>query len=226
MGVAPDFEATARSGTRTAATATWTFISSATPNRAAVGNCRFRVTGRRPECWDAITGRRRDLPQFTEADGVTTVPLEFAPVQSCFVVFRKPSAQITAEDAKNFPRQSRWPSSPGLGTCPSIQVGRPGEVCFEKLEDWTKRPEAGIRNYSGTATYRRVFDLDAERLARTSRECYLDVGDVQVMARVRLNGRDLGVVWSIRGESRFRRGFCGTAAMNWKSVWPTYGSTA
>ena len=107
-----------------------------------------------------------------------------------------PSAQTTHEDAKNFPRLSPVTEIAGAWDVSfDPNWGGPATVRFERLEDWTKRPEAGIRNYSGTATYRHVFDLDAERLARTSGECYLDVGDVQVMARVRLNGRDLGVVW-------------------------------
>ena len=33
----------------------------------------------------------------------------------------------------------------------------PGSVELKKLEDWSKRPEEGIRDYSGTAIYQTVF---------------------------------------------------------------------
>lgn len=35
--------------------------------------------------------------------------------------------------------------------------GGPTKVVFEKLEDWSKHPEAGIKYYSGTATYLKTF---------------------------------------------------------------------
>ena len=66
---------------------------------------------------------------------------------------------------------------------------------FKKLEDWTKRPEEGIRYYSGTATYRQTFDLP-ETSRRENARIYLDLGRVQNLATVRLNGNDLGVVWT------------------------------
>ncbi len=51
-----------------------------------------------------------------------------------------------------------------------------------------KRPEPGIRYHSGTATYRTTFDgTTCNRL---------DLGIVNHIAPVRLNGRDLGIVWT------------------------------
>ena len=38
--------------------------------------------------------------------------------------------------------------------------GGPEKVAFDKLQDWSKRPEEGIRYYSGTAVYRKTFHLD------------------------------------------------------------------
>ena len=65
---------------------------------------------------------------------------------------------------------------------------------FAALESWTNRPEPGIRNYSGKAVYRKTFD--APRPDQPGKR-WLDLGDVQDVgvARIRLNGRDLGIVW-------------------------------
>jgi len=82
--------------------------------------------------------------------------------------------------------------------------GGPERVVFDQLEDWSQRPEAGIRYYSGTAVYRKTVHVDATALDSSpdptspgagQRRLYLDLGQVAVMAEVKLNGRDLGVLW-------------------------------
>ena len=57
-----------------------------------------------------------------------------------------------------------------------------------------KRPEEGIKYYSGTAVYQKTFDLP-EGASKARRPLYLDLGVVNSMARVRLNGKDLGLIW-------------------------------
>lgn len=68
--------------------------------------------------------------------------------------------------------------------------GPASPVKFEQLDDWSHREEAGIRFYSGVATYRKSFDL-----AKPTGTVWLDLGDVRSIARVRLNGRDVGTIW-------------------------------
>jgi len=50
--------------------------------------CAFRVSGKKPELWDAETGRIGDAPVWREENGRTIVPLNFDPAGSIFVVFR------------------------------------------------------------------------------------------------------------------------------------------
>jgi hypothetical protein len=69
-------------------------------------------------------------------------------------------------------------------------------VVFENLTDWAKRPEEGIRHYSGMATYTKSFDLPETFLVSNGSRIFLDLGIVKNMARVYLNGKDLGVVWT------------------------------
>jgi hypothetical protein len=71
--------------------------------------------------------------------------------------------------------------------------GAPESVIFEELIPWDKHPDDGIKYFSGTATYRKTFPLSAEQAGRLVR---LQLGDVKYIARVRLNGKDLGVVWT------------------------------
>ena len=71
--------------------------------------------------------------------------------------------------------------------------GVPDSVVFDKLEDWTNRPEAAIKFYSGTARYRKVFDAP-EYEKNTS--VFLNLGAFNSLAVVKLNGESLGLVWA------------------------------
>ncbi|MCI0492545.1 MAG: glycosyl transferase family 2, partial [Planctomycetes bacterium] len=73
------------------------------------------------------------------------------------------------------------------------QWGGPAQVTFDQLDDWSKRPEHGIRYYSGKATYRKTFDFPPPATRESS--VFVDLGTVKNVAAVRLNGRDLGIVW-------------------------------
>lgn len=68
-------------------------------------------------------------------------------------------------------------------------------VTFAKLADWSANVETDIRYYSGTATYRKTFELANNQLSTTSHQLFLDLGKVAVMARVKLNGVDCGTAW-------------------------------
>ena len=162
--------------------------------QAVARNVSFRVDGRQPELWDAVTGRWRDLPAFNREQGRTVVPLEFAPRESFFIVFRKRAAASKAAEL-NFPPLSQVMSLSGAWTVTfDPQKSGPEQVRFDNLLDWTERPEEGIKYYSGTAVYQKTFDLPGGA-EKARRPLYLDLGAVNSMARVRLNGKDLGLVW-------------------------------
>ena len=72
-------------------------------------------------------------------------------------------------------------------------AGGPGDVTFPQLEDWAQRAEDGIRFYSGTALYQTTFKFDNE--SSPAARWLLDLGRVEVMAEVTLNGKDLGIAW-------------------------------
>ncbi len=73
--------------------------------------------------------------------------------------------------------------------------GAPPEAAFEKLISWPDSTDSGIQYYSGTATYSRKLSIPAEALAKPKR-LFLDLGRVQVLAEVRLNGKELGTLWT------------------------------
>lgn len=70
----------------------------------------------------------------------------------------------------------------------------PDRVTFEKLMSWSDHPEAGVRYFSGAATYSKTFQVPPSLLAEDQR-LYLDLGKVAVIAEVTLNGKPLGTLW-------------------------------
>lgn len=73
-------------------------------------------------------------------------------------------------------------------------LGAPPEATLAKLASLHRHPDPGVRYFSGTATYRSRFAAPAGATSG-GRRLYLDLGRVEVIAEVRLNGRSLGVLW-------------------------------
>lgn len=157
-------------------------------------DCTFRISKRQPELWDTVTGERRLLPEYKQANGLTTIPMAFAPYQSFFLIFSHKGASNGEENVVgvNFPKAKYVATLEG-----SWQVnfdpkwGGPKAITFETLQDWTQHTEPGVKYYSGIATYRKTFDHSPI----PGKSIYLDLGTVHDIARVRLNGQFLGVVW-------------------------------
>jgi hypothetical protein len=145
-------------------------------------DCTFRVTGTKPELWDAVTGAIRDTDNWrATADGRTLVPLSLPTNGSVFVVFRAPGQ----------PRRTSPPTSTEQALSGPWQVSFGAKsVLFDSLVPWNTHSDPAIKFHSGAATYRKTLDLPAAQRVR------LHLGDVKHIAQVRLNGQDLGVVWT------------------------------
>ncbi len=73
--------------------------------------------------------------------------------------------------------------------------GQPAKkLTADTLFPWNQHADADVRHFSGTATYRKELAIPADLLPQDQR-VYLDLGRVEVMAQVKLNGRDLGILW-------------------------------
>ena len=157
--------------------------------------CAFRVSGKQPELWDPVTGEIRNAMAFRQENGRTVVPLEFGPCGSVFVVFRKPiPSDAVGTTTSNYPSLRPLLTLTGAWKVNfDPKWGGPGRVTFDQLEDWTNRPEEGIKYYSGSAVYHTTFHLESS--PKNGQRLILDLGEVHEVAVVRLNGRNLGVVW-------------------------------
>jgi (4-O-methyl)-D-glucuronate---lignin esterase len=155
---------------------------------------RFRVTGKEPQLWLADTGRIEPVSYRIES-GHTTVPLTLAPHEAVFVVFRAPAAQQsvtvpapvrTELTTLQGPWELRFPAD-GDGSSPFTQR-------LDRLVSWTTSKGPTMKYFSGTVSYLKSVAVPAAWL-RSKRRIELDLGDVQDLADVRVNGKPMGVAW-------------------------------
>jgi len=164
-------------------------------NQTLKVNPTFRITGKQPEFWDAVTGSVRILPEYTQTASATNVPLKLEAFQSAFILFRHDAVQKKKSIAVNFPE----PTSQTTITTP-WQVafdakgrGPKNPILFETLTDWTSNQNDSIKYYSGTAVYKNDFQMNK---ARKNERIFLNLGAVSVMAKVKINGLEVGGVWT------------------------------
>jgi len=170
-------------------------------------DCTFRVHGKQPELWMPDTGEIHVQPVFRQVTGGTEVPLRFPPAGSVFVVFRdRPSVGArVASDAITTARGETKALDVPAGL-PPLEIagpwgvrfppgwGTPASKVFQNLTSWTEDAEDGVKYFSGIATYHKEIDIPPDRLSGSVR-LVLDLGRVEKVAEVALNGKPLGVLW-------------------------------
>ena len=154
---------------------------------------RFRAGGRHAQRWDAVDGSRTAVTH-TICGQTTAVRVELAPHTSRFIVFRGdspagtfPAAQMQRTVLETLAGPWNVEFLDGQGTPESAQLAAG--------TSWTENTNPAIRFYSGRARYSRTVHIpDAWR--NEDQRIELDLGIVAEMARVRINGQDLGVLWN------------------------------
>ncbi len=158
------------------------------PRTAAIS---FRVAGKQPELWDALTGEIRPLHQYVAENGRTIIPLQFPPAGSWFIVFRE-QVQPPAANGKNFPAFKPGQTISGTWAVTfASRVHPPFQRTFDRLVDWTSSGDKAIKYFSGKATYAIQFNFDGSRPG----PWFLNLGKVESLANIRLNGKAVATLW-------------------------------
>jgi hypothetical protein len=173
---------------RKAEGAEWYFIS-APRGKGFNGELSFCTNGA-AELWDPVTGTYQTIETHQSGDR-TLIKLDLVKSNACFIVFRKNSTATVATFA-------------GKKNISSIQIGGPWTLSFPAgwgapdslklpgLQPWKEldlSPEG--KSFSGTATYTTTFNVSD---AATGMEYMLDLGNVDMVATVTINGMQLGSI--------------------------------
>lgn len=152
----------------------------------------FRVKNLKPELWNPVNGEIHSLP-YTEKDSLISVSLTLQPLESAFVVFRHtiPTGRKQAysvDEAQSMSLNNDWQVH-------FLQRGKTETeftVAFDSLYDWASATDERIKYFSGTATYTKNVTIE-----KTNAQAYiLDLGQAMVMAKVKVNGKYAGGVWT------------------------------
>lgn len=155
----------------------------------------FRVKGLQPECWEPTTGKTRMLLAYQQTSTGTVVPLQLDPLESVFIVFANKAAKDGATDpAVNFPERRIVGNITTDWTLRLDPEKRGSEepLHLSRVHDLTRHSLYDVCHYSGTMVYTRDFDLEDTNF----NQLFVNLNDVAVMAKVKINGQYAGGVWT------------------------------
>jgi hypothetical protein len=167
------------------------FVASGSPDAQTV-EATFRMSGKAPEIWRADTGEMVPAAYRMEG-GRTIVPLKLEPYDAVFVVFRQATSESSRVIPDRVPEVVATVQGPWDVSFPPDH-GAPAQAHFDALASWTTSSDAGVKYFSGTATYATKLTADKRWLSKGSR-IRLNLGDVKNLAEVSINGKSLGVLW-------------------------------
>ena len=74
------------------------------------------------------------------------------------------------------------------------KLDKPFEMEFPKLIDFSKHSNREINYFAGTATYHKIVNIESGLIAE-GKKIILDLGEMNDIAEVKVNGKNLGVLW-------------------------------
>jgi hypothetical protein len=157
----------------------------------------FRVSGRLPEAWDPVTGKRHTVSKYNIKDGVTRIEMELPPHGSMFVLFQAGTNKAPPAPAPGGAPAARPPLVFEEAWYVSFRppAGQTFTRRFESLQPWNESDDLEVRYFSGIATYRKTIPVPRSALKPDTR-AYLDLGRVCDLAGVEVNGKSAGIVWT------------------------------
>lgn len=155
----------------------------------------FRAEGKAAEAWDPVTGTIGPVAGHVAENGCSRIAMTLAPYESRFFVFA-PGIQFATPAAAAEPVLHQVAT---LGEGWSVAFDPPYTTGWSvenvTLFDWRESDNPDIRNFSGKAIYGTTLDIAASALPADA-PLWLDLGEVETVATVRVNGQELGTVWT------------------------------
>lgn len=185
LAIDPDVKGDVRWLHRSVKGADWYFV---TPQKQSAfnGEVLFHSDGA-AELWNPVTGEIKPL-SVERRGGYSVVTLEMPKAGSCFVVFNHDKMQEEAVEVKfenNQPITGKWHLAFTEGW------GAPSGLDIDKLQPWCELPicDEG-KAFSGSVVYSNQFTIPDD-----CRRVCLDLGKVNMIAEVHVNGNRVGVLW-------------------------------
>jgi hypothetical protein len=164
----------------------------------------FRVSGNKvPEIWDAETGLIQRKVEYEKTENGISMELVMEPLASRFIIFKtkttgKNDAGLPYDLQFGLKREKKKTEPVDISTGWEVRFdtnwGGPETYRMDTLKNWAEVEDEGVKYYSGTATYSRYFNVQADAL-QSGASAYVMFEDIQEMARVSINGNDCGTVW-------------------------------
>lgn len=161
-------------------------------DEAASYDLSFAAQGHAPHLWNPVTGAVIPLPARLADTGRTELGLRLLAGESAFLVF-DPAHHFVAPVPVTYSQASPLTAPWSISFDPHYSSA--GTIEVPALFDLRTSDDPEIRHFSGKASYRTTFFWTGET-ANDANKVLLDLGQVEVVASVRLNGVDLGTVWS------------------------------
>jgi len=130
---------------------------------------------------------------YKTADGRTTVPLHLEPWGAVFVVFRTPTNETSRMLPQATEKQLLTVEGPWKVSFQPDR-GAPDSITLDTLSSWSDNPDAGVKYFSGTATYTKTLQAPGAWFNKSA-HVWIDLGDVKNLAEVVVNGKSLGIIW-------------------------------